>query len=689
MRRLFSGILKHPRIVLAVFALLAIAGVILMQTVNVNYDLSDYLPKEAQSTKALKVMEESFGGALPNLTVCAKDVSVTEALAIKEALKKIDGVSAVMWLDDVADVRVPVEMLDDITKNAWYKDGAAKFMLTGDMDDCVNIADKARAAAGENSLLSGELFNQATVRGVSMGEIGKIMLYVVPLVLIVLLFATGSYLEPLLFAVTIGIAILLNEGTNALIGDVSYVTQATGAILQLAVSMDYAVFLLNRYQALRDEGLPLGEAMLGAMTDSFSTILGSAMTTVFGFLSLALMRFRMGPDMGIVLAKGVLLSFLSVMILLPVLAMLSSKALDKTRHRSFMPKFKRFARFATRVCIPLFAVVALFLVPCFLAQGQNSFVYGSSGMHDADSRVATEAASINEIFGREEQMALIIPSGDIQKEKRLSDALSELPRITSVTGYATTVGVQIPKEMLGEKELSNFDGGEYSRLILSAATNDEGEAAFETVTNVRDTAKSIYGDDYLLVGQSVVNYDLMTTITGDYWTVNLGAMLSVGLVLMLLFKSVTLPLILLLTIEGAIWLNLSLPYFMGEQLNYIGYQIISAVQLGATVDYGILLSKRYLEHRKTLDKRSAIQLALSENAGSILTPALILTIAGFSLSIISSNGVISQLGLVLGRGAIISAAMVLLFLPALLRIFDGVFTKKRNVIREANKNEAA
>lgn len=341
-----------------------------------------------------------------------------------------------------------------------------------------------------------------------------------------------------------------------------------------------------------------------------------------------------------------------------------------------------------KVCIPLAIIIVLIMIPSFMAQRHNEFLYGSSGMHSEGSQVKNEADVINGIFGQSQQMVLLVPEGDIVKEIALTEELSSVDEISSVVSYAGTVGALIPSDFLDEDIRSQFYSNGYSRMVITGAIADEGDEAFALTENIRSVAQSYYGEGYYLLGQNVVNYDLKETITNDYLPVTLASVIAIGLVLVITFKSITVPLILMLVIEGAIWINLGLPYFVGDSLNYIGYQIISAVQLGATIDYGILFAQRYLENRRIYDKREAARTAVAKTAASILTPAGILTAAGLILGFISTNGIISQLGSILGRGAAISAAMVLLFLPALLIIFDGLIQKTmKGYIRKQERED--
>ncbi|MEG0833368.1 MAG: MMPL family transporter [Oscillospiraceae bacterium] len=667
--------MNHKKAVIIIVLVSIVLSVLGMTATNINYNLSDYLSEDSPSTKAMRVMNESFSEGIPNLNVFIPDIALPKAKLMKQQFLEIEGVSSAMWLDDVADIEVPLEFQDKSMVEGFYKDGDALMMLSIDQDETVRITNEIKAIVGDGCKLSGEGANFAYVQNVTMGEMTKIMAFAVPLVFIILLLTTSSWFEPVLFLITIGVAILINEGTNVFLGEISYVTQATSAILQLAVSIDYAVFLLHSFASYREKTASVEEAMRLAIIDSSTAISSSMLTTFFGFIALVLMKFRIGADMGVVLAKGVFLSFVTVMVLLPVVAIYAAKIMDKTRHRNLMPSFRGLGRFITRVCIPLSLFIALLIVPSFKAQAKNEFIYGSSSMNGPETAVAIEKKEIEDVFGGGQQMILMVPSGDLVSEKALADDLAQIPLISSVTAFTNMVGVEIPEEFLTPEQQSSFSGGGFSRLILYADTEDEGEAAFRVVDEVRAVAAKYYNTAYHLIGNNVVNYDLKETITGDNMLVTVSAIVAIGLVLIVAFKSISLPIILILTIEGAIWLNLGLPYFMGDSLNFIGYQIVSAVQLGATVDYGILFAKHYIDNRVAHGKLTSIHRTVEETAASIITPVSILFIAGMVLGLISTNGVISQLGIILGRGALISAFMVLFFLPALLLLFDKIITK--------------
>lgn len=675
LEKIAGRVLRHRFLVLGVFTAAALLCALVMGGVRVNYDLADYLPDGAPSTAALEVMDEAFSQAAPNVRVYLPGVSLPEALAMKEKIRELPCVQAVGWLDDAVDIHAPLELADSAVVAAYYRDGGALFSVTADKEENASeVIAALRGCVGEEAAIAGETVDLASAQESTRSEIARIMLTVVPMALLILLLSTSSWLEPVLFIFTIGVSILMNLGTNLLFGEVSFITQGVAPILQLAVSMDYAIFLLNAFADFRDQGMEIRAAMGKAMVKSASAVLASGLTTVLGFLSLVVMRFKIGPDLGLVLAKGVLFSLVSVLFFLPVLGVLSYRLIDKTRHRPLLPSFRGLGRMAVRARVPVLAVAFLVMIPCYLAQQSNTFRYGAASS-DPATKAGADTLLINDAFGRSSQMALLVPRGQWGREVQLGAALEDIPQVVSVISYVNLVGTEIPAEFVPEEAVSQLLSEHYSRFIVSLDMPDEGAEAFAVVERVRALAGELYGEDYRLVGNSVNSYDMMQTVTADNFLVNGLAILGIGLVLLLTFQSLSLPVILLLTIEASIWINLSFPYFMGTEMHYIGYLVISTVQLGATVDYAILFTGHYLENRKLLGKLDAARQTATETAASILVSAGILTAAGMMIGLISTNAVVSQLGTVLGRGAAISCVMVLLFLPAVLMLCDPIIPR--------------
>lgn len=675
MKKIAKFVLDHKKTVLTIFILAVILSIFAQSKVKINYNLTDYLPDEAPSTIALEVMNKEYTKATPNARVYIPNVSITQALEYKERLKQLEGIEGVDWLDDVTSIYLPIETMDTKLLQTYYKDGGALFTVTINEDKSITTIDEIRSIIGEQGAISGEAVDKAAAQQSTGNEIQKIMLFVIPMILIILLITTNSWFEPIIFLVTIGVSIMINEGTNLFLGEISFITKTTSSILQLAVSMDYAIFILDSFSHYRQKGMDVKTAMYNAMCKSASSILASGLTTLLGFAALTIMRFKIGPDMGIVLGKGIIFSLLSVLFFLPILAVYSYQLIDKTSHKSFIPSFEKLAKIGVKVSLPLIIAIVVIVIPCFMAQSHNTFMYGSSGMNGPETKVGQDRELINNKFGESVQIALMVPRGEWAKEKQVNEEIKQIKEVTSVISYVDKVGKEIPTDFAGEDAISQLVSKNYSRFVLSVATPDEGEEAFQVVEKLRSIANSYYGENYQLVGGSVNNYDMKETITKDNLKVNIASILAIGLVLLCTFKSISIPIVLILTIEASIWINLSFPYFGGDTLNYIGYLVISTVQLGATVDYAILFSERYLQNREKVEKKEAGIKTIRATAPSILTSAGILAIAGFTIGIVSTNGVISQLGTLIGRGAVLSAVLVLLFLPGILMLLDKVIQK--------------
>lgn len=677
MRNFYTLVVRRRWIIIAAFILAAAVCLFLNQLVAVNYDMTDYLPPDSPSTIALDVMQQEFDGGIPDARVMVRNVTIPQALAYKEALKQVDGVLEVMWLDDAVDITLPLEILDEETVDAYYQEGAALFTVTIDEDKRLQAVADIRTLIGDENAMTGSAVSTAIATTSTVSEIAKIAAFVVLFVLVVLLITTKSWLEPLVVLGGLGVAIAINGGTNLIFGEISFVTNAAGNILQLAVSLDYSVFLLHRFEECREEQPDLETAMVDALCKSTGSILSSGLTTVIGFLALVLMRFQIGPDLGLALAKGVALSLITVFVFMPALILAVHRLLDKTRHRTILPNFSKFGRVVRRVMLPMTAIFAIVIVPSYLASTANSYYYGAGHMFGPDTQLGADTASIEDAFGKSDTYVLLVPNDSTARQKALSDELHTIPEIKSIVSYVDMAGAEIPMDYLDPDTLSQLVSEHYSRMVLTVEADYEGEDTFRLVSEIRAVAESHYPGQWHLAGEGVSTYDLMNTVTRDMVKVNLVAILAVFAVLLALLRSAVLPVILVLSIETAIWLNLSLPYFTDSYVFYIAYLIISSIQLGATVDYAILLSDRYREFRQTMDKNQAVVETVSAVTVSILTSGSVLSVAGFLLGAISSNGLLAQLGTFLGVGAICSLVIVLFVLPGLLYLFDRLFLPKK------------
>ncbi len=687
MNRFAGAIVKHKKLVIAVFLAVTAICIVLQFFVKVNYNMVDYLPSKAQSTKALSIMEGEFTDAMPNTKVMVRDLSVTEAVDYKKKLLAVDGVEQVMWLDDMVDIKKPLEWNDTDMVEGFYKDGCALYQVTIEKGREQSATAALQELIGGENAVGGDAPDLATLQSSAGTEAGGAMLLLVPIIILILTLATTSWADPVLFLINIGVAVFINMGTGIFLENISFMSFSVSPILQLACSLDYGIFLMASFSANRKKYADIDTAMRVSIKESLSTIAASAMTTLFGFLALVFMNFQIGADLGICLAKGIVISFITATVFLPALALSAYKLIDRFQHRPLMPSFANVHRVLTKVSIPVIILVFLLIVPCFLGQGNTNFIYGNENLQPTN-RTSRDSAMINEKFGKNTIMAVLVPRGDVVKEKKLGDDIEKINHVTGVMSYANTVGEAIPSEYLSEDTISQFYSRGYARLIVYTDTAAEGEESFGTVRQIQAKAKEYYGNKAYSLGQSANLYDMKALVEQDNLNVNIIAIVAIFVVLLITFRSAILPILLLLTIEAGIWINLSIPYFQGESINFIGYLVLSTVQLGATVDYAILLTTHHMRNRQNLLKHDAIHLSLGETFKSVLISGATLSLAGFILYFTSSNPSIQDIGLLLGRGTLLSVIMVTCFLPALLTWLDvpiGKVTLKANFLRKERK----
>ncbi len=676
MDRFIHIIIAKRKAVVALFLTVAVVCAAMIPFVGVNYDMVDYLPDEAQSTTAVAIMNDEFTQAVPNANVLVHDVDLPRALALKGKISQVEGVEGVMWLDDVVDTTQPLEMADAATVETYYRDGAALFSVTvaeGAESETVPALRALADEAGPGNAVSGEAADTAQVQASTAEEAGGAALVLVPIILLLLVLSTTSWIEPVLFIAAIGVSILINMGTNIVLGQVSFITFSVSPILQLAVSLDYAIFLLHAFAAERQRTANVEEAMAVAMRKSLSTIAASAVTTLFGFAALSFMQFQIGADLGVNLVKGIVFSFFTVMVFLPAVTLLLYRLIDKTKHRPLMPSFRNVGTVLAKVRVPALILVLALVVPAFLGQAHTVFTYQNS-QPDPNLRSGADTLMVQDEFGQNNAMVVLVPRGDVAAEAALSRDLADVDHVTSVISYAATVGTAVPQEFLDQGVIDQFYSLNYARIIVYTDTDTESDEAFATVDAVEETAARHY-DTFYTAGQSANLYDMKNIVSVDNVVVSAVAVVAILVVLLVTFRSLTLPLVLLLTIESGIWINLSIPYFTGESVNFIGYLVINTVQLGATIDYGILLTTHYLRHRRRVPARKAAHLALGETFPSLLVSASILATAGFALGFASSMSAVSSLGLLLGRGALLSLVLVTCFLPGLLVYLDPIIRR--------------
>jgi len=652
---------------LGLFGLATLFSAVLIPRVTVNYDNTRYLPQAMGTREAIAIHAQEFGSH-GTAQLMVDGVSIPEALQMKREIGETPGVSDVIWLDDFADVTVPLEFLGGALVGRYYREGHALFDVLFAENDYSPVTGRAvaslRRLGNGDVVLRGPAVDALVSRERGSSEILVITILVVPIFLAILAVFTTSWFEPLLIMATVGASVVINMGTNVVLGEVSFITQAAAPLLQFAVTMDYSIFLLHRFAEERAAGAAAGEAMVRALKHSVSCISASALTTVAGFAALMAMRYGIGVELGLTLVKGVALSLAAVMSVLPGLVVAGERLIDRTRHQPLVPELRDLGRRILRQRYVVPVVVIILLPIAYLGQSANHFLYGDSLGGDE------ERQAITEVFGASNQLVLIVPAGNIPGEVALTRALEESPSVKDVRSLAALAGPGIPHSVLPEALRDDFEGERYSRLVMRLAAPAESAAAFTALADIEAVAERHYPGDHRLLGVSPAIRDIGEVVGYDFRIVSMLSLVAVGGIILLVFRSLLLPILLVFTIQSSIWFNMAVPYFLGVPLIFIGYMIVSAVQLGATVDYAILLTDRYLAYRKVVGAREAAARAIDAAGRSIIASAAVMTAAGFTLGWVSGIPSVSTLGILIGRGALLSCLMVLIVLPQILVLGD-------------------
>lgn len=667
--------------------------------VAVNYDLTKYLPDSVESKSAINKMRDIFG--YPGTgRLMLKDVSIYEAKQYKNQIEKVDGVDQVVWCDMTTQIYGSSEFIDYDKIDDYYKNGNAVMDITfkeGDTSKRTHKAiDEIESIIGDRGYLVGmsptNKFTEESVKS----ALAEIMVIVVVLLFLILLFTTTSWFEPVLFLTVIGCAIAINKGTNIFLGEISYITNNICDILQLATSMDYSVFLLHAYEREREKGLDKESALKLGLMSTITTILASSLTTFFGFIVLVFMRFSIGWDMGIVMSKGIICSLLMVIFLMPSLILSWSDKIEKMKHKSFFPDFHKFSVLVNRVS-PFILLASLTVAgPIYFAQSMNNFMYGPDATGAGPGTSMYEhSQEIDREFGRSNLIVAIFPDTDRIKEKALCDELDELDYVKKVMGMGAYLPEGTPESFLPKSVTELFHKEGYARLLIYIKTKPESPTAFKCSDEISGIIKKYYPEEAYITGNTPTTKDMENVLVPDYNLVNALAMISIFLVVAISFKSVVLPFVAMVPIMMAIYLNMSFPYFAGDELIFIAYAVVSCIQLGSTIDYAISSTENYIQcrHRGMETKEASVRMT-EISFPSILTSGLILVVCGYAISIISAIPAIGQVGHLVGRGAIFSVIFVTSLMPFLFRLSDRLITgtfksrheRRKEKIRQFRKN---
>lgn len=686
-------IINHRKLIEKIFTVLVLLSLICAPMVGINYDLTKYLPDSSPSAQALDIMEDEF--TYPGMgRVMLKDVTLYEAKNIKDRIADVDGVDMVMWADLTTNIYGSSEFIDyDDIDDYYHEDNQTAYMdiVFKDKDSSTQTHKAIRQIeqiVGDHGLVAGSATSDTNLGPTINKEVARVMVLAVIIIYIILTITTTSWFEPVMFLSILGIAIVINMGTNIFLGEISFLSNAVGAVLQLACSMDYSIFLLHAFTQERAQGIEPEQAMANAWRSAFSSVFASGMTTIVGFAAMCLMNFGIGPDMGIVLAKGIAISLATVLLLMPALILRFQDIVAKTKHRPFIPTQSRgIGNFAFRIRRPLFIAVLLIIIPCYVAQGMANFSYGNEAVANSPGTPVYEAEQqMNAEFGKSNMMIALVPLDSNLTEKQMTDEIDDLPYVKYALSLSSVLPEGIPEDFLPENITSIMHSEHWARVIINVRSSGESEDAFHFADSIRAIVNRYYpGETTYLVGVTPSTQDIKSIIVPDYNRVNIVSLLGVALVVALTYKALILPLVVLIPIECAIFINTALPYIYGQRTMYLGFIIVGCIQLGATVDYSILMTGNYLDARTQGDKKEAAIRAVSTSAESVMTSGMIVMTVAYGLYFMTSVEAISSLGRLIGRGAFISVIMVLFFLPMCLMIFDRFIVKPDHAERKHAK----
>ena len=668
-------ITKHKLFILILGVLLIIPSMIGMVKTRVNYDVLSYLPDSLETVSGQDIMVDEFGmGAFSMVIV--ENMDNKDVVALKEKLEKVDHVEKIIWYDSVADISLPTDMLPNELKEALFNGDAtmmiALFDNTTSSEDTMQAVTDMRNMVKDQAFISGMSGIVTDIKNLVQAELPVYIVIAGILALIVLLITMESIVTPVLFLLCIGLAILYNMGTNIFLGQISYITQALTAVLQLGVTMDYSIFLLESYQAnkVRFDN-DKERAMAHAISNTFKSVVGSSITTVAGFAALCFMTFALGRDLGIVMAKGVIIGVIVCITLLPSLILFFDKWIDKTTHRAIFPNFHKASAFITRHRVIPLLIFAVLFVPVFYGNNHVKVYYNlDQGLpQDLDSAIANK--KLEEKFNMNNMHILLLKNGLSSKEKNdMKNEIEKVDGVKWVLGMNSIVGANVPDDMVPNKYKDMLKSDNWELQFICSDYKTATDQVNAQIASINDIVKK-YSKDSMVIGEAPLTKDLQDVTDVDLATVNYLSIGAIFLIILLTFKSISLPVILVSVIEFAIFLNMSFPYYSGTELPFVASIVIGAIQLGATVDYAILMTTRYQRERQHgKNKMEAISIAHKTSMPSIISSGLSFFAATFGVSCYSQVEMIGSICTLLARGAIISMVVVLFILPAMFMIFD-------------------
>ena len=692
--RLSKAVVKNRVLILIVALLLLIPSVLGMANTRINYDMLDYLPEDMDTVVGQNELLADFGKGAFSLIV-VEDMPAKDVAALRKRIEAVEHVDSAVWYDSLTDLSVPMEILPEKIYNEFNNGDATMLAVFFDSSTSADVTMDAireiRSLAGKQCFVTGMSALVTDLKDLCEQEEPIYVALAVACACLAMMLLLDSWLAPLIFLASIGICIVINLGSNYFLGEISYITKALSAVLQLAVTMDYSIFLWNSYNEQRTHIEDKNEAMAKAIHETFVSVLGSSITTIAGFIALCFMSFTMGRDLGVVMAKGVLLGVIGCVTVLPSLILLFDRPLQKTRHKALIRNAHGFARKITKAFPVFLAVFVALAIPAYMGYAKtNEEVYYDMGQclpQDIDYVIAH--SKLTDDFDIASTHMLLVdanlPSRDVRNMKREMEAVDGVKYVLSLE---SVVGSRVPEEVLPDSVRSILKSDRWELMLI----NSEYKVASDAVNDQIDSLNAIlkkYDPSGMLIGEAPCTKDMIETTGHDFQVVNLFSIIAIFVIILLVEKSLSLPVILIAVIELAIFINLGLPHYLGQSLPFIAPICISTIQLGATVDYAILMTTRYKAERVSgKSKYEAVSTALATSVPSIIVSGMGLFAATFGVAVYSNIDIVSSMCMLMARGALISVVMVLFVLPALLILCDGLVCRTTLGMRRITKQQA-
>ena len=679
MNRISKFIADHAKSVIVVSLLLLIPSVIGFINTRVNYDLLSYLPQNLDSTKGEDILDKTYSDASIGIVIVEgmenKDINI-----LKDKIEEVDGVTTTLGITDVLDESIPKDILPDEIKNQLYNEDSTMFVIKFDgapgSDSTINGISKVKKILNKQCFLSGMSAIMEDTKELAEHEAPFYVLIAVALSIVVLLISMESTVVPIIFLVSIGIGIVYNLGTNLFLGEISYITKALAAVLQLGVTMDYSIFLMHRYDEERGKWSTKEEAMTQAIKATMTSISGSSLTTIAGFLALCTMDLALGKDIGLVMAKGVVIGVICAITILPAFVLVFDKAIHKFKHKTIIPEFKKVSTLVTKHYKAFIVAFLVIILPAFFGQANTKVYYNLDETLKPDMSSIVALNKMKDNFNMTSTHFIIVKD-DIKsyKMKEMTDRIENLEGVTTVLSYDKFIGPNIPEDFIPRDIKEIFKQGGYNLLLVNSEYKSASDELNNQILEMTDIVKS-YDKDAMVTGEGALTKDLTTIADQDFKNVSVASIAAIFVIILIVFKSVSIPVLLVSAIEFAIFINMGIPYYTGTVIPFVASIVIGTIQLGATVDYAILLTSRFREEiRNGYEKKEAMRIAVQESAKSIVTSGLTFFGATGGVALVSDMALIKSLCFLMARGAIISMIVIIFVLPALLLVSEGIINK--------------